>query len=331
MSVLLNTSRQFIARGRIVATRNLATISCENFGAPSAVLGVSSTSPAVGAPVAGELKISVKASAVTTEDVRAVHGLSLTNSCVGVCGTSASGVVTAVPSGESGFAVNDKVFVVGSGLWTDEVVVSQSGVSTVGSALSAGEIAMLPGFASAWGILHNYTTLSAGDVVVQSTGACAVGAAITQLGQALGLKVISLADADLADPAALKTKLKQTGEIKLTVSGQSGKHLSTMQNATAANGALVTYNGVFETLHSSAAVQSPVSSMIFNNVKVCGFDLHAWTKHDPAHYKQSVASLLSLIESKKVSLKPAKEFPQADVKKVIDGVAATGATAVLKH
>jgi NADPH:quinone reductase-like Zn-dependent oxidoreductase len=49
----------------------------------------------------------------------------------GIAGLSAAGTVTSVNGSNSQFAVNDTVFITGSGLWAEEVTVSQSAAAVV--------------------------------------------------------------------------------------------------------------------------------------------------------------------------------------------------------
>lgn len=181
-------------------------------------------------------------------------------------------MVTGVSAGDSEFALNDHVLIVGEGVWTDEAVVSKANVTKIPK-LSAEEAAMLPNFAAAWGILHNFVQLKAGDVVVQTHANSAIGAAITQVGTALGLKVVAISDADLASPT-LAAKAQEAGKVKLTVSGRSGRHISSLQKAMVHNGVTVAYNGVFESISASSNVQLPISHLIFHNTAVHGFDLN---------------------------------------------------------
>ncbi|KAJ1433305.1 hypothetical protein B484DRAFT_394558 [Ochromonadaceae sp. CCMP2298] len=306
-----------------------AESSAKSFGKPADVLSVGKAATAAGSPGAGQVKVSMKASSVLLEDVLAIHGLSMAGKSVGVCGTAGAGTVTAVGEGVVGVAVNDSVVVVGSGVWTDEAVVAASGVGKVGK-LTAEEAAALPSFLAAWAILNNYVTLKSGDVVVQSNGSGSVGAAITQLGKAMGLKVTSLSGADAAD-ANLPSKLAAAGTIKLAVSGQSGKHLHAMLKSLVNGAALVTYNGVYEPLSSYTEVQLPVSGMIFNNVSVNGFDLNAWVGGADSSFQTAVSQIAGMAAENKITIKPSTVYPQADVQKAIAEVAKAGTTAVLKH
>ena len=260
-----------------------------------------------------------------------IRGMSMGGLRAGdVAGCAGAGVVTSVSAGEREFAVNDSVLVIGSGTWTNDAIVSTSSVSKLSSKVSAEEAAALPAFVSAWAILHEFAALKSGDLVVQTNGSSAVGAAITQLGKALGLKVVSLSDADLSG-AKLTTTLQEVGKCKLAVSGQSGRHLTALQKALANSGVAVAYSGVFESLQSSADVQLPISNIIFNDASVRGFELVSWVRGNTAAYRKSVAALMPLVQEGKLTLKPAHVFPQADYLKAIEEVTARGSSVVLKH
>lgn len=237
--------------------------------------------------------------------------------------------MTGVSDGESAFAVNDQVLIVGEGVWTDETVVSTAKVTKIPK-LSAEEAAILPSFAAAWGILNNFVTLKAGDVVVQTSASSAIGSAIAQVGKALGLKVVSISDADLT-AADLASKLKEAGSIKLAVSGRSGRHISTLQRVVAKGGVTVSYNGVFESLQSTSSVQLPISNLIFSDTSVHGFDLNTWATTSPDAFRAGVSSVLGLVGDKKVVLKPAHVFSQAEFAKALEEVQKSGVSVALKH
>jgi len=256
-------------------------------------------------------------------------GLSSINKTVGSYGNAAVGKVIAVPSSVSDFHLNDSVLVIGQGLWTDEAIVSTSGVTKVPS-LQPDEAAVLPSYISAWAILHNFITLKAGDTVVQATGSSAIGKAITAIGKALNLKVVSLSDAELNDPATSK-KLEALGPIPLTVAGQSGKLISILSKATASNGVVVTYNGVYESISTTTPVSVAISHLIFRNVSIQGFDLLSWVQSSSSEYKAAVQSVLALQSEKKIVLKPSLVYSQSDYLSGIEAVLKTGDAAVLKY
>jgi mitochondrial enoyl-[acyl-carrier protein] reductase / trans-2-enoyl-CoA reductase len=247
----------------------------------------------------------------------------------GVAGSVACGVVSAVPSGERQFAVNDAVLVFGNGVWTDSAVVAEGGVRKLPN-LPAEEAAALPNFLAAWALLHNYSKLAAGDVVIQCNGTSAIGAAVSQIGKSLGLKVVNISDADCTS-AELAAKLKEAGKSKLVISGHSGKHLVPFQKALVHGGSMVVYNAVFQPLSASSDVASPISNVIFSDIGVHGFDLATWALSDAKGYTTALDAVLGLAKDKKVELKPAHVFAQSDYLKAIEEVTKSGAAVVLKH
>ncbi len=257
-----------------------------------------------------------------------IRGLSFTNKNVGVAGTTAVGVVTGVANGESDFAVNDSVLVVGNGLWADEATVSKTNVSKLSKATSE-DSATLPTLLSAWGILNNSVKLSQGDVVLQSSGDSATGAAISQIGKALGYTVISPSSAELADPKFVANTKAAHKSVKLAVTDRSGKIALDLARTVSNNGSMVFYNGHIESVEQSVGVDIPAASTIYKGVSIVGFDLGAWHAADRAGFEKGVAAVQALSSDKKVSVK-SKVFPVADFKKAVADVEATNSAAVIK-
>lgn len=312
-----------------LSSRNLATVALKAFGNPAEVLSIGK-GVAVAEPSSGYIKVSIKASSVTPEDVLSVKGLSLSNKLSGIAGTVAAGVVASTSAGVTGFSSNDSVLVVSEGVWTDEVVVPATAVAKFPN-LAAEQVAALPSILSAWAILNNYASgLKSGDLVVQTNGSGAVGAAISEVGKVMGLNVVNLSEADLQD-AKLTDKLKSKGAVKLAVTGQSGGHVVSMVRALAPSGCLISYNGVVQSLASTTPVQVPISGMIFNNVSMHGFDLSAWVKSDPQGFQAAVSAVQGLLGDKKLAVKAVKAVPQSDFLKTLEAVGSTGSNAVLKH
>jgi NADPH:quinone reductase-like Zn-dependent oxidoreductase len=226
--------------------------------------------------------------------------------------------------------LSDTVLVTGKHTWSDSITVPANSVVKISSSLPAEEAANLPAAVSAWALLNNFSgsaALKVGDVVVQSNGESAIGLAVSQLGQHMGLKVVSLG----AGGADADAKIKEAGgPVKLAIASNSGKPALSLLRALAVDGTLVVYNGVVESLDVAAGVTVPVASAIFQNSSVRGFDYCVWATADPAGYKKAVAAVVELADSKKITLR-SKVFPQADFMQAISLVASTGGPAVLKH
>jgi NADPH:quinone reductase-like Zn-dependent oxidoreductase len=74
-----------------------------------------------------------------------------------------------------------------------------------------------------------------------------------------------------------------------------------------------------------------VTSAIFHDVSVIGFDFFSWQASDPAGFAAAAARVVELAAAGKVALKTSKVFPQSDYLKALAEVEASGAGVVIKH
>lgn len=289
--------------------RSMGTVAFKTFGKTASVLEYSKASGVSTEPATGQVKISIKAAQVSTEDVRMIRGVSLTNKTTGVAGTTGVGSVTAVGSGVSGVKVGDSVLAIGSGLWTDSVTLPASSVFKVSSSIPVEEAANLPAAVSAYIILKS-VPLSAGDSVLQSSADSAIDLGVSQVGKALGYNVTSTSDKP----------------VKLAVSSSTGKAAHTLIKSLAHGGVLVSYNGVKD---SEDGVAAPVSSSIFDDVSISGFDLGTYAASNSSGISEAVTAVCGLYDSKKITLK-SKVYPQAEFASAVTIAESTGGPAVIK-
>jgi len=306
----------------------LSALTFNKFGSPADVLKFSSAKIDLPSPAQGELKVTVKTSQVLAEDIKAIKGLSFAHKSLNTAGTTAVGVVSGVPVGESDFAVNDTVFLVGSGLWRGEANVNKSSAIKL-SGISSDDAATLPSFLTAWGLLKNFVNLKSGDVVVQSSGDSGVGLAVTQIGKALGVTVLSPTKDELKDAKFVANMKNQKDSIKLVVSDVSGRVSLDLTRVVANSGVSVFYNGRVESLEESVGVDVPAASNIYKGVTVAGFDLAAWHAADTNGFKQAIKSVVALGNEKKINLKP-KVYPFSDYLKAIADVEKSSSAVVMK-
>jgi NADPH:quinone reductase-like Zn-dependent oxidoreductase len=154
-----------------------------------------------------------------------------------VVGLSGVGEVAAIGSNVSGISVKDNVLALANGCWCDKAIIHSSKVFKIPGNLLLEESASISSALSAWIMLHKFSQLKAGDVVVQSHGLSSIGQAITQIGNKLQLKVVSLTTEQQADYKYLDS-LKALGPIKLVVCGSSGKVAKSMMRTPAASSSL---------------------------------------------------------------------------------------------
>jgi len=306
---------------KYLSKRSMGTISFKSFGSPATALEFSSQKAESSAASAGQVKVAIKASPVSYEDIRAISGLSFVNKCTGVAGTTAVGSISSIGSGVSGVSVGDSVLVVGNGLWSDSATVSASSVTKY-SGLSLIEAALLPTLVSAWAILtKSGQSLSSGDVVIQTNGGSGVGQAISEVGKALGLLVHSIAESDI-------TKATTPKGAKLCITTATGKSQVDMLKLAGNNGTLVYYNGAVAPLNSVDGVGISITSAVFERKSVTGFDFTAWANANPSALTEGVSKISELLAAKKISLQPSL-YSQTDYLKAISAVSSTGAAAVL--
>jgi len=296
----------------------------KSFGAPTSVLNFnnerSSSQPA---PSAGEVVVQVVSSQVVHEDNRFIRGLSFANNNANsVAGVNAVGKVASVGSGVSGLKVGDSVFVLNSGSWSDSITVKASRASKISDV--SDQFALMPSYLTAWAILNNSASagLKVGDSVIHTEGSSAIGAAISQVGKALGFNVTQVSEADLNS--------SDSKNAKLAISSLSGKPLRELLKHISNGGSIVTFNGALTPILSTTGVEVPTGASIFDNKSVNGFDLGAWVANNEGKFRDGCAAISSLLSDKKVSISDVKVVSQSEFQKALDAVQSSGSAVVLK-
>jgi NADPH:quinone reductase-like Zn-dependent oxidoreductase len=246
---------------------------------------------------------------------------------IGVGGISAVGVIVELPEFEKDFSLNDSVFVVGSGLWTDEVVVTKSSVTKIPTTFPLEHAALLPSLSSAWNLLNNFKTLKAGDNVLVTETKNATGSAIAEIAKVLGLNVITVSKKDLDDPSYIKhTRSMLNSKLIITSCGASAHKLSKLL---APQGSLVIYNGIIDPSEYFPTVDIPVSSAIFNDISVHGFDFKVWHDTNKSAFEEAVGSVVKLYNDNKILAEP-NVYQQKDFLKAIHVVESGDSAVVIK-
>lgn len=218
---------------------------------------------------------------------------------------------------------NDVVLINGDGCWADEITIFEENVSKVGD-LPFDEAATLPSYLSAWAILNLFNGLQVGCNILQLDGDSAVGVALSEVGKAYGLNVISISTKE-ADDVSFMQKWK--GKVTFAVAGssQSARSLS----KTLSPGAKMVFHIAKYTPTSAAlSIDFPISMAIFQDVTVSGFDYASWVTSSPDLFNAALIDVLKLIAEKKISPK-SSAFPVADYQKAISHAATTGSATIL--
>jgi NADPH:quinone reductase-like Zn-dependent oxidoreductase len=244
---------------------------------------------------------------------------------VGVGGAFGVGKVTSVGEGVQSTKVNSNVlFASDAGAWNDEALVCASRVYDVAS-LSADKASLVPDVASAWTVMNKFTSLASGDVVVRSTGgSAAFNQTVDFIAKQKGCTIIAVSDAELLD-GSLKKKLEGKG-AKLAISHHAGKHTRAMNQVIVDGGVMVTHNGAIPALADCDGVEAPVAKLIFNGIKVHGFDFAAMARGDREGCAEAVNAAVALLGA---DLKvDSKTFTIDKIKEAVER-ASTGQTSVL--
>mmetsp|Transcript_6035 Transcript_6035/g.6173 ORF Transcript_6035/g.6173 Transcript_6035/m.6173 type:complete len:319 (-) Transcript_6035:124-1080(-) len=316
-----------IAKVEKKAMRGFATIAFKKFGKAVDVLE-STPSLAAVSPLNGQVSVKISANQISSEDLRAICGISLLRKSTGIAGSTGVGHITSIGGEVSNVGTNDKVLVVSTGVWADNVTVPVSSVLKIPSNLSPEDGANLPAALSAYAILHNFTTLKAGDIVVQSGGESALGKAISQIATASGLTVVSPTNAELEDAEYAK-KIATKGTVKLCITNNSKKSVTKMLlRCLAPEGVMVLYNGEVEN-QDVDGIDVPVGSVIFRGNSIEGFDFNVWMNSSPKEVQKAMTAVAAHLDNKKITLK-SKVYPQSEYLKAMDEAKISGGSVVLK-
>ncbi|WP_075731581.1 NADP-dependent oxidoreductase [Streptomyces acidiscabies] len=153
------------------------------------------------APGPGELLIAVRAAGVNPVDWKLRAGLRRPGDTgervfPSVLGSEASGVVTALGEGVTGFAVGDEVFGTAlTGGYAEETILTVAIAAHKPAALSFADAATLPvAAATAYDGVHQLALPAGATLLITGAGG-GVGVAAVQIARALGLKVVGVASA----------------------------------------------------------------------------------------------------------------------------------------
>lgn len=176
--------------------------------------------------------------------------------------------------------------------------------------------------ATAWKLLHDFTKLQAGDVIVQNAATSAVGKLVIQISNHLGIKTINLVR-DLAsaehlkklgasivvvdDRDAAKIALKATGgkKAKLALNSVGGSSVYGMCKMLADGATVATFGGM-----DRDPAPFPTRYLIFNDIRLRGFWVSKWYK---VSKREEILALhnevFSFMENAKIRVDVAATYP----------------------
>jgi NADPH:quinone reductase-like Zn-dependent oxidoreductase len=171
------------------------------------------------------------------------------------------------------------------------------------SNLKIEDAACIPTYLQAYGILHQFKTIQPGDIIIQNNADNIISKAVEQIGQKKGYIVKSIKNSDFASNGIIG--MLRENKTKYIISGMAGKPTSTILKALAKDGTLVVYEGIPQSVTNISSIDVPVSSQIFFNSHIQGFDLFTWMKStDSTIVKNAIQDIVNMLESRSISLQP---------------------------
>lgn len=241
-------------------------------------------------------------------------------------GLSSVGEVTKVGGQVKHRKVGDQVLLFKDGAWADKVNVATSQAVAVSKSVSPVAAALFPLHLTAWALLQSLH-LPPGASLFQAAPGTAVGASVAALAKARGISVLEPTAEELLDAAFVRS---HRGRHRAVVSGLGGRYGAAAVRVLGQNGKLICFKGRFAPLLEVATVDIPVSSAIFQDAAVEGFDLATWLHSHAALLPQAVADIEALVSHTEAARLPsAATFPLKQYQTAIQTVAEQGGAAVV--
>lgn len=234
----------------------------------------------------------------------------------------------------------------GFGTWRKYAVCDEEDVDPIGSLEDniplelAATISVNP--CTAYRMLHDFTTLKAGDLIVQNGANSSVGMAVIQLAKHMGVHTLNvvrdrpnlaeltarleglgatvvITEETLANPRLMEDVLAklpgatkgQTRQPILGFNCVGGSSAADIARLLRDGSSMVTYGGM-----SRKPVCVPTGRLIFNDISLRGFWLSRWTEtHGKVERRVMIKELMNLIREKEfktiAQLVPFQDFEQA--------------------
>jgi trans-2-enoyl-CoA reductase len=204
-------------------------------------------------------------------------------------GNEGVGVVEQVGSSVNGFTTGQMVLPLVFGTWAEQILVPAASLVALPEGLDSLQAAMLTvNPATAWRMIHDFTSLQTGDWIVQNAANSGVGRSVIQLAKALGLRTLNVvrrpelveelrasgADVVVTEETDLKAGARNLcGRAlpKLGLNAVGGVSALNLANALCDGSPLVTYGAM-----GQQALKIPNSLLIFKNISFHGFWLRRW-------------------------------------------------------
>lgn len=254
-------------------------------------------------------------------------------------GFGSYGTVDLVGEGVTRLSAGDPVLPVGSGLWSDTIILHERMAPKAPTGIDIEQAAMMranPG--TAYLMLRDFVELSEGDWIIQNASNSSVGRLVIRFAKEFGLRTINIvrredivdtladdgADIVLVDdgnmniPDALRSVTSSSPKLALDAIGgeASAKLASTLENG----GTLIVYG-----LLSGEDSRIEVRDLVFRDVKVIGFWLSHWYAAAKAEAVREMNNfLLDRLEQGIIHSTIEARYPLSEVKTAVEHAAKKG-------
>lgn len=301
---------------------DMKAVQFAQFGVPHEVVTVVDA-PEPGVPAAGEVAVALLCSPINPADLLLLAGnYGHRPALPARGGLEGVGRVTALGAGVSHLSVGDRVLLPG-GCWAERMVVPAAGMFPLPADAPSEQLAMLTvNPPTAWGLLHDYVTLTPGEWVIQNAANSGVGTNLVVLARRLGLRTISVVrreeagaqlralggDVVLVDGPDLAERARSAvgdGKLRLGVDAIGGEATARLGAALDDRGVVVNYG-----LLSGQNPQLGGRELVFRGVSLAGFWLVHWFgRHDRGEIARVYGRLAGLLADGSIAVPIEARYP----------------------
>ena len=312
----------------------MKVVQFSQFGVPHEVAGLVDA-PELAAPGKGEVTVELLCSPINPADLLLLSGnyghrpvLPTRGGLEGVGRVIARG-----PEVEH-LAVGDRVLLPG-GCWSERMLVPAGGMFALPTAAASEQLAMLTvNPPTAWGLLHDYVTLAAGDWVIQNAANSGVGTSLIAVAKRLGLRTVSVVRRDdtvaelrerggdvvLVDGPDLPERARAAvggGRLRLGVDAIGGEATARIA-ASLDDGAVAVNYGLL----SGQNCQISGRELVFRDIRLAGYWLVQWFgRHPRPEIARVYGELTAMISDGTIHVPIAARYPLSRVREALEHAA----------
>lgn len=289
--------------------------------------------------IQGSARVKVLASPIHPSNLLQISGqYGISPPLPAIPGSEGIGRVVELADDVAHLQVGQRVMLSGGSTWCEEIVGPAEQfipLPDVGDTEQLSMITINP--MTAHLMLSSFVELKEGDWIVQSAANSAVGEFVIQLAKQRGIKTVNIvrreslvdelkalgADVVLVDGPDLTKRIGEAtnGEpIRMAIEAVGGDVFGQIVEALAFGATLVSYGAM-----SMVLPQLPISSIVFNDVRVQGFWLQKWLETaSPEDKQEAFGAIIPLIVSGAIKAKIDARFSLDEIKQAVTRAAEGG-------